>query len=225
MSASQEMCTGAGARFAATRFAGDESIIHPVNLSCRGQLLRGRRRAGVRFAGTPHGPVGVRQRSLLIGQVVLDEVRGLPHPPQRHAPRQLAQEHLLGPGQAKQLAGPLGLSGGLAEHDPGLGVGQEPLSQALLLGAVLAGRLQVRQAVHDGNVGDPKGTGQFERGLQPTGGGQVAKHGPRLVQDDEALGRAAGKGALQPRQGAHHEQPQGRGSVEAGKVENNQARS
>lgn len=75
---------------------------------------------------------------------MLDEVGSLPYPPQRHAPREPADQDLLGPGQAEELAGPLGFPRRLAEDDPRLGIRQQPLGQSLLLGAVLARRLQVR---------------------------------------------------------------------------------
>ena len=97
-------------------------------------------------------------------------------------------KRLLGAGQAEQVAGPLGLGRGLAEQDAGLGVGQQPFGQALLLGTLITGGAQVGQAVDDGDVGNPEGPGQLERRLQPAGGGQVAEHGPGLVQDDQALG-------------------------------------
>ena len=53
---------------------------------------------------------------------MLDEERGLADSPQRNSPRELAHERLLVAGEAEQFAGSLGLPGGLAENDSGLGV-------------------------------------------------------------------------------------------------------
>jgi len=64
---------------------------------------------------------------------MLDKERALADSPQRNAPGELTEEGLLVAGEAEQLAGPLGLSGCLAENDPGLGVRKEALSQPLLL--------------------------------------------------------------------------------------------
>ena len=68
----------------------------------------------------------------------------------RYAPRSIEQRlggagsgafARSGTGRAARL--PARLTGGLAEHDPSFGVRQEPFGQLLLLGAVLASRLQV----------------------------------------------------------------------------------
>jgi hypothetical protein len=84
----------------------------------------------------PHSTVSVGERQFLGAKLVLDEERALADSPQRNAPRELAQEGLLVAGEAEQFAGPLGLSGGLAENNAGLRVRKEALGQPLLLRTV-----------------------------------------------------------------------------------------
>ena len=130
-----------------------------------------------------HGAVGVRQGQFFPAQVVLDEERALPDPPQSDASGQPAQQHLLGTGEAKQLTGAFGLPRGLAKNDPRFGVGEKPLGEPLLLRAFVAGCPQIGQTVDNGHVGHPVGAGELERGLQPARRCEMAEDSPRLVQD------------------------------------------
>ena len=98
----------------------------------------------------------------------------------------------LGLAQAEQLDGPADLVGRLAVDDPGLGVGQQPLGQADLLGALVAGGEQVAQAVDDDDQLHPPLAGQLGQRLQPPGHAEVGQHRPRLVDDHDALGRPPG---------------------------------
>ena len=126
-------------------------------------------------------------------------------------------------GQADQLGRGRHLGRRLAEDDPGLGVGQQALGQALLLGAVGARGPQVREPVDDRDVGDAVGPGQLEAGLQPTGDAEVGKDGPRLVDHDQpADAVAAPQDGLQPRGGAGHQDAEGGRPVQRGQVEHDE---
>ena len=130
---------------------------------------------------------------------MLDEERALAVSPQRNAPRELAQEGLLVAGAAEQFAGPLGLSGCLAENDAGLRVRKKALGQPLLLRTFLASCLEIREPVNDGDVGHPIGTGKLESRLQPTCRREMAQQRPRLVEDHKTFGRRPdGQRALEP---------------------------
>ena len=68
----------------------------------------------------------------IAADAMLDQERPIRHLPQRHAPGQPVDQLPLGVGEAQQLPAGLGLRRRLAEHHPGLGVGQQTLGQPLL---------------------------------------------------------------------------------------------
>jgi hypothetical protein len=114
-------------------------------------------------------------------------------------------------GKAEGVAGLGGFSSLLGVDDLGGAVSQEAESKVAGLAVCLADRVEVAETVHDHEVSDPKGAGEFPLRLHAREEGRLSKEPPGLVVDDPPLPTARiGERRLHPsRSTRHHEGDEG----------------